>query len=83
MARGPDRRALIATLDDLSATTTPVGLTCGSFTAWVSVTVNFASNRAFPVAAQKVCNSLSDDIVSCASLSTFCRLMETFSLSVS
>jgi len=48
-----------------------------------SVRLHTVGNRAFPVAAPKVWNSLLDDIVSSASLSTFCRLLKTFLFRVS
>jgi len=48
-----------------------------------SVRLHTVGNRAFPVAASKVWNSLPDDIVSSASLYTFCRLLKTFLFSVS
>jgi len=43
-----------------------------------SVHLHTVGNGAFPVATPKVWNSLPDDIVSSASLSTFCRLVKTF-----
>jgi len=43
-----------------------------------SVRLHTIGNRAFPVAAPKVWNSLPHDILSSASLSTFSRLLKTF-----
>jgi len=49
----------------------------------LSLRLHTVGNRAFTVAIPKVWNSLPDDVVSSASLSTFCRLLVTFLFSVS
>jgi len=48
-----------------------------------SVRLHTDGNRAFPVAAANIWNSLPDDIVSSANLSTFYRQLKTFLFSVS